>query len=298
MNARGTPGGSGQTGLGAGVTVVDGRDVEWINGRDVFATMAPAFRDNLGDPARVDELLGRYWLRALWVDPESTRRIDHVRTNPGYEDLSEAYHGSVEEAFFLGGRAMLTAEGEMHPGDYFWRPPGWVHSAASAAGFECLLMMEGEEPGEGSGRVSRVVCADEDAGHNALLPADRSDEEGRIGPRGYVRRLETRFLPAGDHDDTSTCLAGPGAPSLSSRVLSRNVRTGSASVLVTLPAGWVSAVPAVDRERFLVVVAGSLEVDGRELTACSLVRMAAGDAGPDLSCERGADVLVKVTSPR
>lgn len=289
-----------QTPVGAGnrtgVTVVDGRDVPWINGADAFATMAPAFRDNLGDPARVGELLGKYWLRPLWADADTTRRIDHVRVESGYRDLCEAYHGSVEEAFFLGGSAVLTAEGEMRPGDYFWRPPGWVHSAGSDIGFECVLLMEGDEPGEGSGPVSRVVCRDEEAGSQALPSGDA--DYGQIGPRGYVRRLETRFLPPAEHEDSRTRLVGPTAGPLTGRLLSRNVRTGSETALVTVPAGWASAVPAVDRERFLVVVRGALAVDGRELTPCSLVRIAPGSTGPDLSSADGADLFVKVGSPR
>lgn len=279
-----------------GVTVVDGRDVPWINGGDVFATMAPAFRENLGDPARVGDLLGKYWVRPLWADPDTTRRIDHVRVDPGYRDLSEAYHGSVEEAFFLDGAAVLTAEGEQVAGDYFWRPPGWVHSASSPRGFECVLLMEGDEPTEGSGPVSRVVCPDEDAGTYAR-PSTDADPAG-IGPRGYVRRLETRFLPPAEHADAQTRLVGAGAEALRSRTLSRNVQTGSATVLVTVPPGWVSAVPAVDRERFLVVVGGALTVDGQEITPCSLVRIAPDSRGPELFSAAGAEVFVKVGSPR
>ena len=277
-----------------GVTVVDGESVEWINGAAAFATMAPAFRDNLGNPARVEELLSKYWLRPLWVDPVSTRRIDHVRTEPGYQDLSEAYHDSVEEALFLKGSVDLTAEGHLQAGDYFWRPPGWVHSAGSANGFECLLMMEGEDPAEGSERVSRVVRADDEAGRFARPGA----AEAAVGPRGYVRRLETRFLPDEELDDAQTRLLDDRAAPLRGRVLSRNASTRSASVLVSVPAGWVSAVPPVDRERFLVVVDGALSVDGKEVTPCSLVRIAPGSAGPRLTSEEGCRLLVKVGSPR
>ena len=71
-------------------------------------------------------------MRSLWLDPATSRRIDHVRTEPGYRDLCEAYHDSVEEALFLGGDATLVAEGDFQAGDYFWRPPGWVHAARSA----------------------------------------------------------------------------------------------------------------------------------------------------------------------
>jgi len=299
MHAQGARRDLEQASARSGVTIVDGQDVNWINGRDVFATMAPAFRDNLGDPARVEELLGKYWLRALWVDPVTTRRIDHVRTDPGYADLSEAHHGSVEEALFLDGMVRLTAEGEMRPGDYFWRPPGWVHSAASDRGFECLLMMEGDEPTEASGPVSRIVCADADAGsHVPPGPVADDDTDAKIGPRGYVRRLETRFLPPGEHDDALTRLDESSSGSLTSRLLSRNVRTGSETVLVSLPAGWSSAAPAIDRERFLVVVEGAITVDGRKVSPCSLVRIAPGCAGPDLTSPDGAQLFVKVSSPR
>src|SRR4051812_18930547 len=192
----------------SGVSVVDGQRIAWVNGREAFASMAPAFRENLGDPDRVADLLAKYWLRPLWVDPASSRRIDHVRTDPGYQDLSEAYHDSVEEALFLSGSVELTAEGRLVAGDYFWRPPGWIHSAGSEQGFECVLMMEGADAAEGSGRVSRVVRRDDEAGRYGR-PDGGHDEQ--IGPRGYVRRLETRLLPLEEHDDAETRLAGPGA---------------------------------------------------------------------------------------
>lgn len=185
----------------------------------------------------------------------------------------------------------------MRPGDYFWRPPGWVHSATSVGGFECLLMMEGDEPTEGSGPASRIVCADEDAGSHSG-PRPPGDDDATIGPRGYVRRLETRFLPAAPHDDAVTRLGDDGSGTLHSRVLSRNVRTGSESVLVTLAPGWSSTVPAVDRERFLVVVDGAVQVDGRKLCPCSLVHIAPGSVGPALSVAAGAELFVKVSSPR
>lgn len=280
---------------GSGVTVVDGAQVPWVNGRDAFASMAPAFRDNLGDPARVDELLSRYWLRPLWADAASSRRIDHVRTDPGYQDLSEAFHDSVEEALFLRGSVELTAEGHLGAGDYFWRPPGWIHSAASGDGFECILMMEGEDAAEGSDRVSRVVRADDEAGRYGR-PSDEHEE--RIGPRGYVRRLETGLLPLEEHEDGQTRLVPDGGELLRSRVLSRNALTRSASVLVAVPAGWSGVVPAVDRERFLVLVEGELAVDRRAVGACSLVRIAPGVAGPRLGSPAGCRLLVKVGSPR
>src|SRR3954447_4971634 len=124
-------------------TIVDGPSLRWVNGSEVLASMEPAFREHLGgDPTQVADLMSRYSIRTLWIDPVTTRRIDHVQTDPGYVDLCEAYHDSVEEAYFLSGEVELSAEGDFEAGDYFWRPPGWVHMAASPAGFEAILMME------------------------------------------------------------------------------------------------------------------------------------------------------------
>lgn len=276
-----------------GVTVVDGPAIRWVNGQEVYDSMEPAFRDNLGDPARVLDLLSRYQMRSLWLDPVTSRRIDHVQADPGYVDLSEAYHDSVEEGFFLGGTCDLSAEGRFLAGDYFWRPPGWVHSAAAPLGFEVLLMMEGEVDSEGSDRVSRVVRPDDEAGTNAL-PGPHDDA---IGPRGYERRAEARFMVWRPHDDSATRLTDDAAPALRSKVLSRNVATGATSVLIDLPAGWASRLPAANRERFLVNTTGLLRVDGRDLGACSLVRIAPGAEGPQLECPDGTELFLKVGEP-
>ncbi|WP_296605722.1 ABC transporter ATP-binding protein, partial [Nocardioides sp.] len=57
------------------VTIVDNESLPWVNGGEVFATMEPAFRDNLGDdPDRVQGLLSKYWMKQLWID-DSSRRI-------------------------------------------------------------------------------------------------------------------------------------------------------------------------------------------------------------------------------
>ena len=268
------------------VTVVDGPSLRWVNGREVYESMEPAFRENLGDPDRVGDLLSRYQMRNLWLDQATSRRIDHIRTDAGYIDLSEAYHDSVEEAYFLDGEVTLTAEGDFQAGDYFWRPPGWVHSASAPQGFENILMMEGEVPSEGSRRVSRVVRPDEEAGSKA------TDDAG-IGPRGYVRRAESRFMPWRMHDDEGTGLVSDGVPALTSKILSLNVDTGALSALVRIPADWKSGIKAIGRERFIVNVNGDMVVDGRRLGPCSLVRISPGANGPVLECPEGAELFMK-----
>ncbi len=268
------------------VTVVNGAALPWVNGACVYDTMEPAFRDNIGhDKDAALKLLSRYNMRSLWLDPITSRRIDHVRADAGYIDLSEAYHDSVEECFFLGGEVELSAEGRFVTGDYFWRPPGWVHSAASQKGFEAILMMEGEEPTEASHRVSRVVRPDEDAGHQG-----RPDDLGRLGPRGYVRRAETRFMP---WSRETKLASGLGVEGLRTKRLSENVETLASSVLVQTPAGWRCETKPSERDRFVVNSGGCLVVDGEELVETSLVHIPAGMASPVMSTPAGAELFVK-----
>nr|PZN64992.1 MAG: hypothetical protein DIU58_08025 [Sphaerobacter thermophilus] len=278
--------------MSATVTVVDGSKLPWVNGESVLDTMEPAFRENIGKtPQDVLDLMSRYHIRNLWLDPETSRRIDHVRTDPGYRDLSEAYHDSVEEAYFLGGEVDLTAEGHFVAGDYFWRPPGWVHSAESETGFEAILMMEGEDAGEASDRVSRVVRPDEEAGQYARVGAVDT-----IGPRGYVRRAETRFMVWRPHDDSVMKLGN--ADRLRAKVLSKNVNTEAASVLVRAAADWSATPEPVNRDRFIINVSGTMIVDGQALAEPSLVHIPAGAPGPRLGVDGQVELLVKVGGPK
>lgn len=268
-------------------TIVDGPALRWVNGAEVYASMEPAFRDNLGgEPDEVENLLSRYSMRTLWVDPETTRRIDHVIADPGYVDLCEAYHDSVEEAYFLSGSVELSAEGGFEAGDYFWRPPGWVHMARSPEGFATILMMEGESPTDGSGRVSRVIRPDDEAGCNHLHTGERG-----IGPRGYVRRAEARNMVWRDHDDSGTAL---GYGRFRSKVLSSNAVSGAATSLVLLEAGRSTQLATSDRERFVISTLGTLDADGQELGECSLIHIPAWSPAPSISTATGVELLIKI----
>lgn len=268
-----------------GASVVDASALGWMSGAEVFATMAPAFRDNIGqDVDAALELLSKYHARCLWNDPETGRRIDHVRCDPGYRDLSEAYHDSVEECLVLDGSVELTAEGRFEAGDYFWRPPGWVHSAESPQGFEAFLMMEGSEPCEGSLHVSRVVRPDADAGLHVAV-ADP------VGPRGYVRRAESRHMPWRPHDDSGTCLGVVGADS---KVLSSNGAAGTETSLVQLRAGLAATPGTSPYERFVLVVAGVLVLDdGQRLASGSFLHAPAGAALPRFVASGDTVAMVK-----
>lgn len=271
------------------VTVVAPGTVPWRSGADVMGTMEPAFARNIGaEPEAALALLAGYHARTLWLDSVTSRRIDLVRTDPGYRDLCEAFHDSVEECLVLDGEVLLSAEGELAAGDYFWRPPGWVHAAQSRHGFVALLMMEGEQPAEDSRRVTRVVRENHDAGRHA-------GDGDPLGPRGYVRRMETRLLPwrpgegelfgLGAHDGAGT------------KVLSENVLTGTSTALAQLPDRWSGAGSALALERFVVNTAGTLVVDDVSMPEPSLVHVPAGVGPPRLVADGPVTIMVKTAVP-
>ena len=269
-------------------------DVPWINGLQVLETMEPAFRDNLGPAEGVHGLMSKYNIRVLYQDPVTTRRIDHVRADPGYEDLTCSAHDSVEECLVLAGSVTLDGEATMRPGDYFWRPPGFVHCARSDEGFEALLMMEGLSPSDGSGPVSRLVHPHEVAGENVINP----DSEAAVGPRGWVMQQPVSHLPWGPIPDA--CWLEGAEAGLQAKTLSSNVHTEAGSWLVrsvhpvSVPAG------TSDRERFLVVIEGDVVAHDptgsqspRALAPMSLIRVPAGSELPMLDVAPGASIFLK-----
>ena len=270
------------------------QDVPWINGLQVLETMEPAFRDNLGPAEGVHGLMSKYNIRVLYQDPVTTRRIDHVRAEAGYKDLTCSAHDSVEECLVLSGSLTLDGEGPLRPGDYFWRPPGFVHCAHSDEGFEALLLMEGVSPSDGSGPVSRLVHPHDIAGENVI----NNDDEDAIGPRGWVMHQPVSLLPWGPVPDA--CWREGAAAGLQAKILSRNVLTEAGTWLVrsvdpvSVPAG------IGDRERFLVVLEGEVSAHDpgdsdapRTLAPMSLIHVPAGSTLQALDLAAGALVFVK-----
>ena len=277
---------------------VDGADMEWVNGDRAAASMAPEFREHLGPAQAVRRMLQSYWVRPLLVDARSTRRIDHVRCDPGYVDATCAFHRSVEECLVIGGSLHLLGEGELRAGDYFWRPAGFVHSAKSPEGFECLLMMEGESISEASGPVTREIRDPDIAGTNELHP---DDWPAAIGPRGWPRRVTTSFLAAGPAPREMF------ASGSTARCLSFNPWTGAGSYLVNVPEanGLAPSRTAADprrtepptgrdRERIVVVLRGTIQVGELSLGPFSLVRLAVSVPTPSITSLGGAELLFKV----
>lgn len=281
----------------AGVSIVE--DVPWINGLEVLETMAPAFRDNLGPAEGVHGLMSKYNIRVLHQDPVTTRRIDHVQADPGYTDLTCAAHDSVEECLVLSGSLTLDGEGSFGPGDYFWRPPGFVHCARSEEGFEALLMMEGISPEDGSGPVSRLVRPHEIAGENVI----HVDGEEAIGPRGWVLRQPVELLPWGGVPE-ACWPASPGSV-VQAKTLSRNVVNGAGTWMVRATEATRIESETSDRERFLVVLSDGVNVSDesgqeppRSLSAMTLVHVPAGSPTPEFQLAQGASLLVKAGGPR
>jgi hypothetical protein len=268
-------------------------EMEWQNGLDVVRAMTPEFRDNLGPADEVEQLYVKYAQKTVRHDPDTTRRFDLVRLDGGYRDLTNAYHDSVEECLMLSGEVSLDGEGHFDADGYFWRPPGWVHAADTTEGFTALLLLQGDDPSEGSGPTSRRIRPDSEAGTNPLHPMS---DPMAVGPRGWVRN-HTRFLPwqpghvyARNQGD----LALADIDGLNVRVLSANPFTGGQSVLWRLDPGYQQDGGATSTaELELFVIDGSAAVGGEDLRPGSYARIPAGTA-PPLSSTAGATLFVKL----
>lgn len=267
-------------------------EMAWENGLQVLEAMAPEWRDNLGPRERVDHLMAHYDQKTYRRD-ERTRRLDLARIAGGYEDLTNAYHGTVEECLVLEGSLHLDGEGDFVAGDYFWRPPGFVHAARTSDGFTALLGTQGDDPAEGSGPASRVIRPDDEAGTNALHP----DPDAALGPRGWVRRQPTALLPwipGPVYARNQGALDGMDLDRLEVRTLSHNPFTGGQTLLVRLAPGWQQrgrATSTTDLE--LVVLSGEL-VAGDLLTDLAYLHVPKGTVEEPWHSPDGAMLYVKL----
>ena len=276
------------------VEVVRGNRIPWIKGLDTVAGMPDGYAGNLGPEAALADTYSRWEQKTLLDDPDTTRRIDLVRLLPGFADPGPAYHDSVEECFVLEGGCTIDGEGEVGAGDYFWRPPGWVHAASTETGFLGLLMQEGVSPGDASGPATRRERPRRDLGRNAL----HDDLETAIGPRGWVRRLPSSLMPwvpAGLRAVEGDWIAGMDRRRLSIKMLSQNWTTGACSLLARLDPGYRDPKPRLPGRRLIAyVVSGQLTVNRATLDRGDLLDFPVDSTATTLSSRTGADVFLKL----
>lgn len=274
--------------------VVEPSEMDWENGLEVLDAMAPEWRANLGPADRVDDLMARYNQKTYRRD-DRTRRLDLARIEAGYEDLTNAYHGTVEECLVLSGSLHLDGEGDFEAGDYFWRPAGFVHAAQTATGFTALLGTQGDDPAEGSGPASRVIRPDDEAGTNALHPDDQGQA---LGPRGWVRRQPTGLLPSIPgpvYVRAQGAFDGMDLDRMEVRVLSHNPFTGGQTLLVRLHAGYEQVgVGSHSADVELVVLDGELVAGGKTLRDLAYRLVPGGHEEDAWSSPQGCLLYLKV----
>jgi hypothetical protein len=267
--------------------------MEWQNGLEVVEHMTPAFRDNLGPRDKVEDVYRLYNQKTLVHDATTTYRGDLCDLKAGYEDLTNAYHDSVEECFFLTGDCTLSGEGRFVAGDYFWRPPGFVHSAKTDEGFSGLLFLQGESPGDGSGRTSRNIRDVSEAGNNVLEP----DLEKAVGPRGWVR-VSSKYLPwinGVDYSRSQDSLNGWYADKIDIKVLSSNMHTGAQSILVRFRPGYKEENPSSLGASFGgFVISGEGRIGDEVLEAGTWLSLDSNEQHEPISSENGMTLFCKI----
>ena len=274
--------------------VVRGDRIAWVRGLDTVQGMPDGYTGNLGPKAELADTYSRWEQKTLLDDPETTRRIDLVRLLPGFTDPGPAYHDSVEECMVLEGGCEIDGEGPVEAGDYFWRPPGWVHAARAPAGFLGLLMQEGISEDEASGPATRRVRPPEDLGRNVLF----DDLDRSIGPRGWIRRLPSSLMPwtpAAAMLPVEEWLQNLDLGFLSLKMLSRNWTTGARSLLARFAPGYQDPQPHRLAHRLIAyVISGTLEVDDITLDRGDLIDLSPDSAAVRLSSSAGSDLFMKL----
>lgn len=273
--------------------IVDTEAIEWENGLDSIAKMAPEFRANLGPAEKQEETFAKYNMKLMFSDPATTKRSERIHLTPGYADLTPSYHDSVEECLILEGACFIHGEGDFKKGDYFWRPPGWVHWVETPEGLDGLLFHAGVSETERSGPSSRRVRPDEECGTNQLHP----DHDTAIGPRGWVKRLDTNLVPwqrGPVFARSEGPLQGYDLEHVSLKVLSKNPVAGSQSLLVRLDRGYRQEGPCShSAAQQLFVLSGSLALGNRTIPKGGYIHREAGSAHPPMASKEGAKLFMK-----
>lgn len=273
---------------------VDTATLPWESGVDVVQLLAPEFRANLGPAELVEDLFSKYRQKTLFHDEATTRRIDLIDVAPGYRDLTNAYHDSVEECLVLSGSLQLDGEGEFSAGDYFWRPPGWVHAAATDSGFGALLMFQGLDPFESSGLVTRVIQPDNLAGTNQLHP---HDPKAARGPRGRIVRQPTNeVVPIPGTLWSSTRhgqLSRWALDRCEMRVLSENKLAGGQSLLLTMRRGLIVEPLAFDSAVDFFLIEGLVSLSDGPLLPTGFVHFPEDHREPLMEVLEDATVFLK-----
>jgi hypothetical protein len=277
------------------VTVVDTTGMDWIKGADLLADMDPGFRANLGPSDEVSAVFECYLVKPLLKEDATGRRVDLCQFLPGYRDVTACFHDSAEEGYVIDGELALAGEGDFASGDYFWRPPGWVHGAVGTSmGATALICFEGDRPSDGSGPNSREIRPYSEAGANG---AYADDHAVAIGPRGRIAHLSSRWLPwqsaalwPGLSADARTAW---NADNVSVRTLGMNVVNGASSSLWRIAPGYAQPEALTARDTLMFfVLEGSVTFNGVERGAGTFVYQPAG-AELGAVASSGATLFVK-----
>ena len=108
--------------------------------------------------------------------------------------------------------------------------------------------------------------------------------------REHLEHIQSQMLP---WQPCEWSWPGPGARM---KILSLDQSSGACSVILRLPPGWFAPVPAIDCDEELLVLEGSLVIDGRELFAHGYAWLPRGTDREQMRSDDGVTLIAFYSS--
>lgn len=244
-----------------------------------------------------DEYFSKWNFKIFRIDP-ATKGASRVLTHtPGWEEPNFGYHLHTEEAFRVYGEGKMPDESYSggvqynitRGGCYTYRPPGWVHDGSTLTDSMSFLTNDGP--------ATHQIVPREMVGKNAMYP---NDFEKAIGPRGYVKRLDTnlmRWVPILNSDKNHFVESHKDASKISYKPLSRDMNTGAETLLIKYDRGYIEAEGGLTTgvvEFF--VLEGSLEIFNKRFRKYGYAYVPKGYKAESLASKEGCIFLIKSSS--
>ncbi|MDG6994901.1 MAG: hypothetical protein JRN52_03175 [Nitrososphaerota archaeon] len=273
------------------VFVEDFEKLTWMTGKEFTKITEPGKFET--GPVN-EEYFSKWRFKVFRIDPATkgaTRVLTHT---PGWEEPNFGYHLHTEEAFRIYGEGKMPDESYSggiqynitRGGSYTYRPPGWVHDGSTLTDSMSFLTNDGP--------ATHQMAPRELVGKNAMYPDDLTKA---IGPRGYIKRLDTNLMPWVPivNSDKNQYLSGyDNTSKISYKGLSRDIFTGAETLLIKYDGGYSESNGGLTTgEVEIFVLEGDLRLFGKRFGKYAYAYVPRGYEVGSPQSETGCTFLIK-----